>query len=89
MRISLPGKWIRALHFDCFLLSPLQAYHPDATPFQRLNFHQKVKDACQQNRTGTVGMRICKAVIVGDVAVGKSCLVNRYGTDDDDDDDDV
>ena len=23
-------------------------------------------------------LKICKAVIVGDVAVGKTCLVNRY-----------
>ncbi|KAK7481579.1 hypothetical protein BaRGS_00027228 [Batillaria attramentaria] len=53
-------------------------YHQDATPYKTLSFHPKVKAACAENRTGRVGLKICKAVIVGDVAVGKTCLVNRF-----------
>ncbi|KAK2186221.1 hypothetical protein NP493_210g03035 [Ridgeia piscesae] len=44
----------------------------------KLNFDPRVKDACAQNKTGTVGLKVCKAVLVGDVAVGKSCLINRF-----------
>lgn len=53
-------------------------YHQDATPYKTPSFHPKVKAACAENRTGRVGLKICKAVIVGDVAVGKTCLVNRF-----------
>ncbi|KAK3083692.1 hypothetical protein FSP39_001527 [Pinctada imbricata] len=55
-----------------------QAFHPDATPYQKMNFHPKVRGACTENRTGRVGLKICKAVMVGDVAVGKTSLVNRF-----------
>lgn len=33
----------------------LQAFHPDATPYQKMNFHPKVRQACGENRTGRVG----------------------------------
>lgn len=41
-------------------------------------FHPKVKTACQEHRTGTVGFKISKVIVVGDVAVGKTCLINRF-----------
>lgn len=55
-----------------------QAYDSTATPYKKSDFHPKVKSACLENRTGVVGLKICKAVLVGDVAVGKTCLVNRF-----------
>ncbi|KAG9351598.1 hypothetical protein AGOR_G00025180 [Albula goreensis] len=42
------------------------------------SFHSKVKTACQEHRTGTVGFKISKVIVVGDVAVGKTCLINRF-----------
>ncbi|XP_017579723.1 ras-related protein Rab-34a isoform X1 [Pygocentrus nattereri] len=42
-------------------------------------FHPKVKTACQEQRTGTVGrFKISKVIVVGDLAVGKTCLINRF-----------
>ncbi|XP_041350284.1 ras-related protein Rab-34-like [Gigantopelta aegis] len=58
-----------------------QAFHPDATPYPKINFHPKVKAAAAENRTGRVGLKISKAVFVGDVAVGKTSLVNRFSHD--------
>uniref|UniRef100_A0A0B6YFR8 Ras-related protein Rab-36 n=1 Tax=Arion vulgaris TaxID=1028688 RepID=A0A0B6YFR8_9EUPU len=54
------------------------AYQSSATPYQKTHFHPKVKAACSENRTGRVGLKIAKAVLVGDVSVGKTCLVNRF-----------
>ncbi|XP_049582462.1 ras-related protein Rab-34a isoform X2 [Syngnathus scovelli] len=42
------------------------------------DFNPKVKAACQQQRTGTVGFKIAKVIVVGDLAVGKTCLINRF-----------
>ncbi|XP_029372973.1 ras-related protein Rab-34a isoform X1 [Echeneis naucrates] len=42
-------------------------------------FNNKVKTACQEQRTGTVGrFKISKVIVVGDLAVGKTCLINRF-----------
>ena len=32
-----------------------QAFHPDASPYQQINFSPQVKEACQANKTGNVG----------------------------------
>lgn len=53
-------------------------HQTNASPYTNIQFHPKVKTACAENRTGRVGLKICKAVIVGDVAVGKTCVVNRF-----------
>ncbi|KAJ1186255.1 hypothetical protein NDU88_003038 [Pleurodeles waltl] len=45
----------------------------------RGSFHPKVTSACQQQRTGTVGrFKISKIIVVGDLSVGKTCLINRF-----------
>ncbi|XP_074644767.1 ras-related protein Rab-34-like [Tubulanus polymorphus] len=55
-----------------------QPLYSDATPYPRLNFHPKVRSACSQDKTGAVGLKISKIVVVGDIAVGKTSLVNRF-----------
>ncbi|CAI5794581.1 ras-related protein Rab-34 isoform X2 [Podarcis lilfordi] len=44
----------------------------------RTSFHSKVVGMCQSQRTGTVGFKISKIIVVGDLSVGKTCLINRF-----------
>uniref|UniRef100_A0A670JR94 Ras-related protein Rab-36 n=1 Tax=Podarcis muralis TaxID=64176 RepID=A0A670JR94_PODMU len=44
----------------------------------RSSFHPKVVGMCQSQRTGTVGFKISKIIVVGDLSVGKTCLINRF-----------
>ncbi|KAL9981982.1 hypothetical protein ACROYT_G010758 [Oculina patagonica] len=53
-------------------------YTADAAPRQALNFHPKTRDACSTGNTGNISLKVAKSIVVGDSAVGKTCLVNRY-----------
>ncbi|CAM9122124.1 unnamed protein product [Lampetra planeri] len=64
-----------------------QCFRNEAALHTRDDFNGKVKTACQQQRTGTVGVstetgpdrfKISKIIVVGDLAVGKTCLINRF-----------
>ncbi|XP_048836827.1 ras-related protein Rab-34-like isoform X1 [Brienomyrus brachyistius] len=56
-----------------------QPFSKDAALNTKDGFHSKVKTACQEHRTGTVGrFKISKVIVVGDLAVGKTCLINRF-----------
>lgn len=50
----------------------------NCTPYSSENFDPAVKDACcSENYVTTADLKICKVIILGDVAVGKTCIVNR------------
>uniref|UniRef100_A0AAZ3PBR8 Ras-related protein Rab-34 n=1 Tax=Oncorhynchus tshawytscha TaxID=74940 RepID=A0AAZ3PBR8_ONCTS len=55
-----------------------QFYSKKAAVHTKDEFNSKVKTACQEQRTGTVGFKIAKVIVVGDLAVGKTCLINRF-----------
>ncbi|XP_014354518.1 ras-related protein Rab-34 [Latimeria chalumnae] len=55
-----------------------QCYNKEAALQTKVTFNSKVANACQQQRTGTVGFKISKIIVVGDLAVGKTCLINRF-----------
>ncbi|KAF3692605.1 Ras-related protein Rab-34 Ras-related protein Rab-39 Ras-related protein Rah [Channa argus] len=55
-----------------------QYFRKEAALHTEDDFHNKVKTACQEQRTGTVGFKISKVIVVGDLAVGKTCLINRF-----------
>lgn len=55
-----------------------QCFSRDAALHTKDGFNNKVKTACQEQRTGTVGFKISKVIVVGDLAVGKTCLINRF-----------
>ncbi|XP_064024924.1 ras-related protein Rab-36 isoform X2 [Pogoniulus pusillus] len=52
-------------------------YTPEACLQFREHFHAQVRAACQQS-TGTAGLKIAKVVVVGDLYVGKTSLINRF-----------
>ncbi|XP_023256362.1 ras-related protein Rab-34 isoform X1 [Seriola lalandi dorsalis] len=56
-----------------------QYFKKEAALHTKDDFNNKVRTACQEQRTGTVGrFKISKVIVVGDLAVGKTCLINRF-----------
>ncbi|XP_075374191.1 ras-related protein Rab-34 isoform X5 [Mycteria americana] len=53
-------------------------FRKEAALHARPAFHPTVASACQEQRTGTVGFKISKIIVVGDLSVGKTCLINRF-----------
>ncbi|PSN34419.1 hypothetical protein C0J52_16621 [Blattella germanica] len=53
-------------------------YRSDVTPYKQLDFSRVVREACSSSRPVMSGLKISKAIFLGDVAVGKTCLVNRW-----------
>ncbi|NXC91022.1 RAB34 protein, partial [Cercotrichas coryphoeus] len=53
-------------------------FRKEAALHTRPAFHPAVASACQEERTGTVGFKISKIIVVGDLSVGKTCLINRF-----------
>lgn len=61
------------------IVAQLPRYFREEAAFHTADdFNSKVKTACQEQRTGTVGFKISKVIVVGDLAVGKTCLINRF-----------
>ncbi|KAJ8776776.1 hypothetical protein J1605_015365 [Eschrichtius robustus] len=55
-------------------------YTPAACLQLREHFHGQVSAACQHRNTGTVGLKLSKVVVVGDLYVGKTSLIHRCAT---------
>ncbi|KAJ6659043.1 hypothetical protein lerEdw1_019345 [Lerista edwardsae] len=75
------GSWLEGHHnqpllFAC--LPPLQWYTPEACLQLKDHFHAPVRSACQQRNVGAVGLKVSKVVVVGDLYVGKTSLINRF-----------
>ncbi|XP_064322041.1 ras-related protein Rab-36 isoform X2 [Phalacrocorax carbo] len=54
-------------------------YTPEACLQFKENFHAQVRTVCQRS-TETAGLKISKVVVVGDLYVGKTSLINRWDT---------
>ncbi|EQB78396.1 ras-related protein Rab-34 isoform 1 [Camelus ferus] len=55
-----------------------QCLRKEAALHVHKDFHPRVTCACREHRTGTVGFKISKVIVVGDLSVGKTCLINRF-----------
>ncbi|XP_077016288.1 ras-related protein Rab-36 isoform X4 [Tamandua tetradactyla] len=53
-------------------------YTSDACLQLKEHFHGQVSAACQLRSTGTVGLKLSKVVVVGDLYVGKTSLIHRF-----------
>ncbi|XP_022235499.1 ras-related protein Rab-34-like [Limulus polyphemus] len=63
---------------DRIIVSYPLAFLSEASPYAEMDFDVRVKNACQADRSIRIGLKISKTIFVGDVAVGKTCLVNRF-----------
>ncbi|XP_028400936.1 ras-related protein Rab-36-like [Dendronephthya gigantea] len=56
-----------------------QPYNQETAVRKQTNFSFKTREAAESGEFGEeFGMKICKTIVIGDVAVGKTSLVNRY-----------
>jgi len=62
---------------DRVITSFPKAYDVQDSPYKSIDYDPLVKSACQRDKTN-ISVRLCKAVVVGDVAVGKTSIVNRF-----------
>lgn len=44
----------------------------------QVNFHSKTRSACKDGSAANVGLRVVKSIVIGDLSVGKTSLINRY-----------
>ncbi|KAG8195800.1 hypothetical protein JTE90_004804 [Oedothorax gibbosus] len=56
-----------------------EPYDENCTPYKESHFSYQVRTACQKiNSTKCDMLRLSKIIVVGDVSVGKTCLVRRF-----------
>nr|XP_015816998.2 ras-related protein Rab-34 [Nothobranchius furzeri] len=53
-----------------------KCFSPNAALHTKESFHPQVKAACQVQKTDS--FNVAKVIVVGDVAVGKTCLISRF-----------
>ncbi|XP_077534808.1 ras-related protein Rab-34-like [Haemaphysalis longicornis] len=69
MRIDSEGSGIE--HFP-------QAYSYLDTPYPETDFPPDIRDACLRRSAVGADVRAAKVVVVGDVSVGKTCLITKF-----------
>ncbi|XP_054610444.1 ras-related protein Rab-34 isoform X1 [Dunckerocampus dactyliophorus] len=55
-----------------------KCFSPRAALHTKDVFHPDVKAACRDHREDAVSFNVAKVIVVGDVSVGKTCLVSRF-----------
>ena len=66
------------VHKDRIIVGFPEPYSKQARIDEKYDFDPRVRQACASERSQNVGLKICKMIVIGDVAVGKTCLVNRF-----------
>ncbi|XP_058482622.1 ras-related protein Rab-34 [Solea solea] len=55
-----------------------KCFSPDAALHTKDSFHPQVKAVCRVQKSDTVSFNIAKVIVVGDVSVGKTCLISSF-----------
>uniref|UniRef100_H3DFF5 RAB34, member RAS oncogene family b n=1 Tax=Tetraodon nigroviridis TaxID=99883 RepID=H3DFF5_TETNG len=55
-----------------------KCFSPSAALQTKPGFHPQVKALCKTHKSGTVNCNVAKVIVVGDVSVGKTCLISRF-----------
>jgi len=53
-------------------------FDSSSIPYNNCDFDSEVRELCQQ-QIGHNDLRVAKCIVVGDIAVGKTSLINRFG----------
>lgn len=53
---------------------PLNSYY---TPYNIYDFNNKTREFCNTANINGTNIKAAKVIVLGDVSVGKTCLVNR------------
>ncbi|XP_022918382.1 ras-related protein Rab-34 [Onthophagus taurus] len=54
-------------------------YKKDSTPYKQKDFCDITREMCFQYGQDIISeLKICKVIIVGDLSVGKTCIINRF-----------
>lgn len=70
-------KMISEIPEDRIIQTFPKPFISDCTEYNKLDFSQETISACDQSHHISTNFKICKVIILGDVAVGKTCIVNR------------
>ena len=66
------------VHKDRIIIGFPDPYTKQARIDEKYDFDPRVRQACASEAVQNVGLKICKMIIIGDVSVGKTSLVNRF-----------
>ncbi|XP_029030188.1 ras-related protein Rab-34 [Betta splendens] len=55
-----------------------KCFSPHAALHTKDGFHPQVSAVCREPKTDTLNFNVAKVIVVGDVAVGKTCLISRF-----------
>ncbi|XP_076805370.1 ras-related protein Rab-34-like [Clavelina lepadiformis] len=75
---SVSSSRVMQVHKDRVIARFPEAHTKDARIDLKFDFDPRVRQACANDKVNAVGLKICKMIVIGDVSVGKTSLVNRF-----------
>lgn len=84
----LPRSFVSVRVSAMSILPPIQkdrvitqlpgGFKREAVLHRKDDFNSQVKQACEKQRARSQDFKLSKVIVVGDMAVGKTCLINRF-----------